>query len=313
MINLWNILNSAGGLAAIGVLIDFTMTPKQRDRLKSALEDWWVRFDDVRWGNFGSEEAKVAVSILDNWAGDHFWSWQRWYFSIWVNLLAALGGLVWFTLSALRLALRNGESDFLSWIVEWDWVHFGKSYLIVMPILILAFAGSLSLTKAITILVQRVCTGTIFDIALFLALLLLHWFFLVYWGTVTSTAFRIPIVMVDMWQKGIWPWAEYTTSWVSHIERTKPTLLFGWFPVMNLGYYSLPSPDTGYKLIMDFVANGLRLAIAFVFLISFVFRPLIQKPLSWIWLHMLQFGRPIFTMVFGTLGVALALVQQLFK
>jgi hypothetical protein len=59
------------------------------------------------------------------------------------------------------------------------------------------------------------------------------------------------------------------------------------------------------------VSNGLRIFIALVFLSSFVFRPLIQQPISRLWYGAMDSGKPVFTTLFGLLGTMVATVQVL--
>lgn len=64
---------------------------------------------------------------------------------------------------------------------------------------------------------------------------------------------------------------------------------------------------------MDIIANGLRILFALVFLSSFVFRPLIQEPVSRLWYGAMNSGKPFFTMVFGAIGTLIAVGQALAK
>jgi hypothetical protein len=77
-------LTAIGGLAAVGGLIDLALYRSEKEKLKALLEDWWLRFTDVRWSNFGRVEAELAVQILDRWAGPRLWSWKRAMESIWL-------------------------------------------------------------------------------------------------------------------------------------------------------------------------------------------------------------------------------------
>ena len=54
-----------GGLTAAGALIDLALYKSEKEKLKALLEDWWLRFSDVKWSNFGRTEAELAVQILD--------------------------------------------------------------------------------------------------------------------------------------------------------------------------------------------------------------------------------------------------------
>ncbi|GEP62157.1 hypothetical protein [Reyranella soli] len=75
-------LAAFGGFAAIGILIDLAMYNSEKAKLKAKLEDWWLRFTDVKWSNFGRKESELAVQILDRWAGPRLWSRKRWQFSV---------------------------------------------------------------------------------------------------------------------------------------------------------------------------------------------------------------------------------------
>jgi hypothetical protein len=71
---LWIALGKVGGLAAVGAAIDFLMRKGEKDRLNDWLIGWWVRFEDVKWTNFGRKDAEFAVGILDRYAGARLWS-----------------------------------------------------------------------------------------------------------------------------------------------------------------------------------------------------------------------------------------------
>jgi hypothetical protein len=84
-----------GGVTAIGVLIDLAMYRSEKDKLKALLEDWWLRFTDLKWSNFGRAEAELAVQILDRWAGPRLWSLKRWRFSVSVTAIVLVLSLLW--------------------------------------------------------------------------------------------------------------------------------------------------------------------------------------------------------------------------
>jgi len=63
------------------------------------------------------------------------------------------------------------------------------------------------------------------------------------------------------------------------------------------------------KSMVDVVANGLRIVFAAVFVSSFVFRPLIQEPITRWWYGVMNSGKPFFTMVFGMFGAIFAVVR----
>jgi hypothetical protein len=70
---LWPIV-LVGGL---GAFIDFLIGRTGQERAKDFLTDWWVRFDDVRWNNFGREEGLFAANFMEKWLGRRIWSPRR--------------------------------------------------------------------------------------------------------------------------------------------------------------------------------------------------------------------------------------------
>ena len=66
-----------------------------------------------------------------------------------------------------------------------------------------------------------------------------------------------------------------------------------------------------FKVAMDIVANGLRILLALVFLSSFLFRPLIQAPISRLWYGAMASDRPVFTLLFGATGAIIGAIQLL--
>jgi hypothetical protein len=53
---LWPII----AIGALGAFIDFLIGKAGQAKTKDLLLKWWVRFDDVRWKNFGREEGLLA-------------------------------------------------------------------------------------------------------------------------------------------------------------------------------------------------------------------------------------------------------------
>jgi hypothetical protein len=63
--------------AFLGSFIDFYIGKKGQERARDFLLTWWVRFDDIRWGNFGPKEAEATSSIIESWFGTHLLSLKR--------------------------------------------------------------------------------------------------------------------------------------------------------------------------------------------------------------------------------------------
>ena len=70
---LWPIV-LVGGL---GAFVDFLIGKAGQERAKDFLLEWWVRFDDVHWKNFGREEGLFAGRLTERWFGKSIWSRRR--------------------------------------------------------------------------------------------------------------------------------------------------------------------------------------------------------------------------------------------
>jgi hypothetical protein len=191
MADIWEAVKEVGGLAAVGGVIDFLLSKAQQAKLKAWLENWWLRFSYVNWRNFGRREAEAAVAMLDRWAGPRLWSWKRWRFSILVCLLVrAFMAMTMIALIPLQdlIAMYGAEPDrptdsLLKCLLD---------EALVVPSVMIAFALSLSLTRAVAVLIGKMCRGTIVDAVMFLFLLVIHWLIFAYWSAVGSLLTNLP-------------------------------------------------------------------------------------------------------------------------
>ena len=147
-------------LAAVGGVIDFLLSKAQQAKLKAWLENWWLRFSYVNWRNFGRREAEAAVAMLDRWAGPRLWSWKRWRFSIlvclWVRAFMVMTMIALIPLQDL-IAMYGAEPDRPTDSL----LKFQLDEALVVPSVMIAFALSLSLTRAVAVLIGKMCRGTI--------------------------------------------------------------------------------------------------------------------------------------------------------
>jgi hypothetical protein len=58
---LWPVVLVGGS----GAFIDFLIGKTGQQKAKDWLLKWWVRFDDVRWKNFGREEGLFAGRLIE--------------------------------------------------------------------------------------------------------------------------------------------------------------------------------------------------------------------------------------------------------
>ena len=82
------------------LLIDFLIGKAGQAKAKDFLLKWWVRFDDVRWRNFGRKEGMFAGELIERWFGRKIWSIRRIVMGVSVVSIIDPG----FTLALQRLA-----------------------------------------------------------------------------------------------------------------------------------------------------------------------------------------------------------------
>ena len=194
----------------------------------------------------------------------------------------------------------------------------------------MAFAISLSVTRYVAVLAARVSTTPVRTALSFTVLLVVHVLLLIYWSVVIYglQAALIVVLMrgltllgvegfdffsdgdlgqriVDVFRSLFWPDQEreglkvapVMWSALFSLSHTKFTVTIVWL--------------YAFKVAMDIVANGLRILLALVFLSSFLFRPLIQAPISRLWYGAMASDRPVFTLLFGTTGAIIGAIQVL--
>jgi len=72
-----NIASAVIAIGGLGAFIDFLIGRARQAKAKDFLLRWWVRFDDVRWKNFGREEGLFAGRLIEQWFGKRIWSVRR--------------------------------------------------------------------------------------------------------------------------------------------------------------------------------------------------------------------------------------------
>lgn len=158
-------------MGAIGGFIDFLLGKAGRAKLVTALEDWWVRFDDVSKINFGRKEAEFAISVLDNWFGE-FFSVRR--FVVCVGIM--LGWWTW------------GASGFWGIPFESGVVQYGIYLALTITCSYFGLSLSISFSRRIAVLTAALMTeNAFFNLLLFLGLLLLTYVSMAFWLPMTRT------------------------------------------------------------------------------------------------------------------------------
>ena len=230
-----------------------------------------------------------------------------------VTILTYLFSLSWVGLRYLVLSHQ--------WSVEvenfspTDWTaYLWGGPIIVLPQQVVVFALSISVTRFIATLAAALCTSAASSAFTFAALLVGHVVLLLFWSTFVLVLLALPV------------WLIMGRNPISEALRVLPgefkmrgalgmpldwSLVFSWhlksdWPPQDISFRV-------FKAIMDLLANGVRIVLALVFLSSFVFRPLIQEPISRLWYGAMNSDKPVFTTLFGAVGAVVAAVSVISK
>jgi len=188
----------------------------------------------------------------------------------------------------------------------------------------LLFALSLSATRLISRVAARLSGNALATATTFLALLVLHVALFVVWSAVLFWWFSSPVIWIvnDLLSlSGDSPDFYWFLLGITH--RSQSTLEFMIFlaflpfsreEVLTLAYGGAHHLVFDmFSFLMNVAANGLRILLALAFLSSFVFRPLVQTPVSRLWAGVIESGKPIFAILFGAAGALITFFQAWLK
>jgi hypothetical protein len=280
---LWPIV-LVGGL---GAFIDFLIGKAGQERAKDFLLKWWVRFDDVRWNNFGREEGLFAGRFIERWFGRRIWSIRRIVagFALFI-LILPIAYLLSFTKTNnvscyychYPAVVMNGHNQ--------DAFIYAAIYTETGLQSIFYFCGSISFLRFITFKMANACgVGERRNLFLFLLVLIINCLMLIYVSpffagereTLLATMFLGP----------------------GHFNPNE---------TLSRNSYSLNSYlkrgeiDRTALFLLACFPSLIRFGLSFVFVGSFLLRPLVMRPLSFIWARIVESEKPVFTLIFGGAG-----------
>jgi hypothetical protein len=148
-----------------------------QEKAKDFLLKWWVRFDDVRWKNFGREEGLFSALLIERWFGKRIWGIRRITSAI---TLIGIFSLIWY--------LRMYQTpDFRWWCINcdllWEIETLGMDFIVFTA----GFCISVSLTKFISFRMAHLCDdGTIRNLVVFILTLIINYLMLLFWVPITG-------------------------------------------------------------------------------------------------------------------------------
>jgi hypothetical protein len=315
------ILVTIGVWSGVGAFADFLIGKAGRDRVRDRLEIWWLRFSYVRLRNFGCEEARLALAVLDRIFGQRFLSLRR------LGSVSAIAFLFVALYTAIALVRGSfGTSYFRNW-------SYGA---IALASSLLAVAASISITRfAARKVTEGLSDGVIRNVLAFLFLTLLQFGLIQLWvlnnilnhftGLMADAATAIILHGGSGYNR---PYTEYIMNRLYILLY--PLILFGSdFRHMNISnispnLFSLSEFRFSNELMLRVILSGggahnaqsiaeiaalatqytvtlIRFLVSVLFLVSYILRPL-HAAISTVWLRILESEKPIFTLCFG--GVA---------
>lgn len=319
----WIALGKIGGLALVGGLIDLGLRRAERDRVINWMTIWWDRFDSVKWSNFSQREARAAINVLDRVAGSGLWSWQRWRFVLSVSVLSTLAGFAW-----SFYQVPTGDEGFVRSIYAQFVSYCSPSALARTASTIIAFAGSISITRFVSAVVASLSLGRALSVVIFICLLLAQVAIYVVWTVTVMPMVHLAAALLSLYLTDNLDFEVASSSLSIEVLQVTHILPLSYY--WGLGFEAvLPSPNTvtrgldylppdavrgllrsaTFGRLLDLLANGLRILFALVFVASFVFRPLIQAPISRVWAGLIESGKATFATLFGVVGAIIVFAQ----
>jgi hypothetical protein len=299
---LWPIVTIGG----LGAFIDFLIGKAGQAKAKDFLLKWWVRFDDVQWNNFGREEGLFAGGLIDRWFGPHIFSYKR-----------ARSAVIVFVSLLLTSLVR--EITFSEGIVCLLCELFPKEP-VSMTFLILSFfcgfVASISFTRAITLRISRACDiNRVKNFLLFSLMLVLNYLIMVY-SVRTIFAFKSSLFMVlaGFENHEALDFLDHATLVAQKFSRAMTAKLSVMYPAEFWNWNTDYGDVVLVTLInMSYFPSIIRFAISFVFVGSFVVRPLIMRPISLVWARIIESEKPVFTVIFGAVAAVASAINETAK
>jgi hypothetical protein len=297
---LWPIIlfGSCGGF------IDFLIGKTGQEGCRNWLLKWWVKFDDIRWNNFGRKEGMFAARLISRLFGERIWSRRR--IGSGVLLMMIVLSLVIFRLGVFAkpdtvLGVGSSGQPAIRWC---DYCGYNNPATIIPALIasLISFCLSVSFTKVITIRMADLCgSGQLRNFIVFACLLIINYLMLVFW---LPTTYFFKTALAENWYSGAATLSQYLglDDLVFLIWTLESPTIFYLRPLVESFmrfYEGTASVGDFSTLVLSSFPNVCRLLISIVFVGSFLLKPLIMRPVSLVWERIIESDRPIFTLIFG--------------
>jgi hypothetical protein len=276
----------AGGLVALGAVLDFLYSAEEKARLRVLLEATLYRFRYVTPRSFGREEMTFAIGLLERVFGSRFWSWRRW---IGVSLVS---------LMAFAYAV----------LVVWPKLENGYVYSLMM--LLITTVGT-ALSVSLSIWLSRFALGVPGGTSLvgILCLLAVHITLFVFWRPIVESAQLVVGGLIH--HLGLASPKDYPrVLWLDLLELIDAPLSWGRSPTLgentepriNVNEYLVTAASTS---LVSLFAGSLRLLLSAWFVIAVVYVRIVRPLIIRAWTAFIQPDKAFFSIPFGTLAAGI--------
>jgi hypothetical protein len=276
-----NIASAVIVIGGLGAFIDFLIGRTGQERAKDFLLRWWVRFDNVQWRTFGKEEGLFAGELIAKWLGRRVYSLRRFVAFFVLLIITSLWlYIIVFEINYAMCAYCDAPTIYAATAIITSFV---------------GFSASISFTKFLTLRAAYLCgVGIVRNFVMFVAMMIINYLFLTYWSGMT-TAIREGVLLVSM---TIQQHPEQSTD-QQIVQFIKETVSMD-----HMALYYLPTLPSLFRF---------GLSIAFVG--SFLLRPLVMRPLNFIWRRIIEESekKPVFTLIFGGLAAFASAISEAAK
>jgi hypothetical protein len=296
---LWPIVLVGG----FGAFIDFMIGRTGQEKAKDFLFRWWVRFDDVRWSNFGREEGLFAGQLIEKWFGRRIWSFRRIGSTMLLFLLFMLIGYIIRPPSSY-VVNTNGFIFCLICDYKGFW-DIGDIAAITIISSVCAFLISISFTKYITFRMAYFCrVGGLNNILIFILMLITNYLIFTLWLPMTENVKWVAAFALH--EARFIPDENITTLMktllhnviLQAVRGIHEITLYPKFFVNVLFAERNPIDEFSAYMLTTF-PSLMRFAISIVFIGSFLLKRLVMRPVNLVWRRIVESDKQVFTLIFG--------------
>jgi hypothetical protein len=286
--------------AGIGAFIDFLIGKVGQEKVKTLLFEWWVRFDDVQWKDFGKQEGLFAAHCIERWFGKNIWNHRRLGTGLFIFLLLLFIG---FSLSITPDRFPQ------VWYYEEAPFYFG---IIALILTIIGFSISVSFTIITSYQMAYLAgVGKLRNLLIFITMLIINYLILKFWISITSGIRSVFLTEFVDTLFGPESFEDFVSAlWSSCLDNFSEEL-HKLYPIRVIrDFAELEFIDLFAFATLPSIPSLFRFALSLVFVGSFLLKPLMMRPISYVWARIVESDKPVFTLVFGFAGACAKIISE---